>query len=202
MEEMQDRQLNEKESLVLIASMIRNTKRKMEEGSGTMFLIWGYMTIFVTLLVWGTVLYTKSYYWQWLWLLLPAGAGTISILYNRRRKKTPYVTTYIDKVIGYIWSVLGITGFLLSMVSIIYYFPILFIIVLMMGIGTTLTGLVIEFRPLVISGALGMTLSIVLLLLDYMNLRILSFPAFAAIFFLMMVIPGHYLNYKVRSKNV
>ncbi|MCD8044127.1 MAG: hypothetical protein LUH10_13830 [Tannerellaceae bacterium] len=199
---MQDRQLNEKESLELIANMIRNTKRKMKEGSGTMFLIWGYMTIFVTLLVWGTVLYTKSYYWQWLWLLLPVGAGIISILYNRKRKKTPFVTTYVDKVIGYIWAVIGITGFLLSMVSVIYYFPILFIIVLMMGIGTTLTGLVIEFRPLAISGILGMALSIVLLLLDYMNLRILSFPAFAAIFFLMMVIPGHYLNYKARSKDV
>jgi hypothetical protein len=70
METKQDRQLNEKESLELIARMIQNTKQKMEEGSGTMFLIWGYITVIVTLLVWGIVFYTQNYYWQFLWFLL------------------------------------------------------------------------------------------------------------------------------------
>ena len=49
---MNDRVLNEKESLELIAQMIQNTKSRMTRNSGAPFLIWGYTTIIVSLLVW------------------------------------------------------------------------------------------------------------------------------------------------------
>ena len=48
---MNDRVLNEKESLELIAQMIQNTKSRMTRNSGAPFLIWGYTTIIVSLLV-------------------------------------------------------------------------------------------------------------------------------------------------------
>ena len=48
---MNDRVLNEKESLELIAQMIQNTKSRMTLNSGAPFLIWGYTTIIVSLLV-------------------------------------------------------------------------------------------------------------------------------------------------------
>lgn len=38
---MEDRKLNEKESLELITQMIRNTRRNLDAGSGNMFLLWG-----------------------------------------------------------------------------------------------------------------------------------------------------------------
>ena len=38
---MNDRVLNEKESLELIAQMIQNTKSRMTRNSGAPFLIWG-----------------------------------------------------------------------------------------------------------------------------------------------------------------
>lgn len=199
MEEMQDRQLNEKESLELISRMIRNTQERMEEGSGTMFLIWGYTTVIVTMAVWVMIMRTGDYVWQWLWFLLPVCAGIMTMIHYKKQGKKPHVSTYVDKVINYIWVVLGITGFLLSVISIVHRLPILFFIVLIMGIGTTLTGLVINFRPLVIAGVLGMILSTVLILrMPYtMMLQI-----FSLIFLIMMVIPGHYLNYKSRKRNV
>ncbi len=199
METKQDRQLNEKESLELIARMIQNTKQKMEEGSGTMFLIWGYITVIVTLLVWGIVFYTQNYYWQFLWFLLPISGSIATLIYKKQEDKKPRVTTYIDRIIGYVWAVSGITGFLLSMVSIfVYTIPILFIIILIMGIGTTLTGLIINFRPLVISGAIGLFCSV---FLPFLNWE-LQLPLFSLIFIFMMIIPGHYLNYKARKAHV
>lgn len=202
MEEMQDRQLNEKESLELISRMIRNTQRRMEEGSGTMFLIWGYTTMFVTLMLWALLTKTGNYLWQWTWFLLPIVGGLMTLIYVRKERKKPRITTYVDTVIGYVWTVLGVTGFLLSVVSIIYripIIPILFIVVLLMGIGTTLTGLVVKFRPLTIAGVLGMLLSTLFLLrLTYL----MQLPLFALVFLVMMVIPGHYLNYKASKRNV
>ena len=61
---MNDRVLNEKESLELIAQMIQNTKSRMTRNSGAPFLIWGYTTIIVSLLVWFLLKETGNYHWQ------------------------------------------------------------------------------------------------------------------------------------------
>lgn len=198
MKEMEDKQLNEKESLELITRMIHNTKKRIEEGSGTVFLIWGYSTVIVTMLVWALVLYTQDYRYQWVWFLLPISGTTLTTLYKKKEARKPRVKTYIDRIINQVWLVLGISGFLLSMISIVRYFPILFIIVLIMGIGTTLTGLITKFRPLVISGVIGMLASVGLSFLSWKY----QLPVFSLIFIFMMIIPGHYLNYKARRRNV
>ena len=46
---MEERKLNEKESLELIAQMIQNTKNRMETNCGMPFLLWGYTTVFTSL---------------------------------------------------------------------------------------------------------------------------------------------------------
>ena len=55
---MEERKLNEKESLELIAQMIQNTKNRLETNCGMPFLFWGYTTLFVSLLVWFLVVTT------------------------------------------------------------------------------------------------------------------------------------------------
>lgn len=52
---MEDRKLNEKESLELITQMIRNTRWNLDAGSGNMFLLWGYVCVLLTLVVWAGV---------------------------------------------------------------------------------------------------------------------------------------------------
>lgn len=49
---MDNKKLNEQESLELITQMIQNTKFKMVKNAGTPFLVWGYMTVVTSLLVW------------------------------------------------------------------------------------------------------------------------------------------------------
>ena len=48
---MEERKLNEKESLELITRMIRNTKHNLEIGDGNIFLFWGYLTVTSTAIV-------------------------------------------------------------------------------------------------------------------------------------------------------
>ena len=69
---MDNKKLNEQESLELITQMIQNTKFKMVKNAGTPFLVWGYMTVVTSLLVWYLLKETGNYYWQFLWLLMPA----------------------------------------------------------------------------------------------------------------------------------
>ena len=109
---MEERKLNEKESLELIAQMIQNTKNRMETNCGMPFLLWGYTTVFTSLLVWLLVTYTQNNNWQYLWFMLPIIGGTGT--YLSARNQQPTVKSHLDKVISYIWLVFGTAGFLIS----------------------------------------------------------------------------------------
>lgn len=56
---MEDKQLNAAESIALISRMIDNTRNRMVRNSGRPFLVWGYVTVFTTLLVMGAVYYFR-----------------------------------------------------------------------------------------------------------------------------------------------
>ena len=186
---MEDKQLNEKESLELIARMIQNTQQKFEKGNGVTFLIWGYTTIVVSLLVWYLLTTTGDYRMHYLWFLIPIIGTPITWLFYRKQEKG--VKTYIDKIVSYVWIVLGFTGFLVSLTAMFYWkIPILFVIILLMGSGTALTGLIIKFKPIAIAGFIGLLLSLCCLFANGID----SILVFAAVFLVMMVIPGHILN--------
>ena len=195
---MEERQLNEKESLELITQMIRNTHRKLEKGNGVPFLIWGYTTVIVALAVWYLLTTTGNYQWNWLWLAIPVIGAPIMFL--TIKKQSAYPKTYIDKIMSYVWIVIGISAFFPSVAaSFMENFPVLFLVVLLISIGTAITGLIIKFTPLTVAGFIGMCLSILCLILDNTPESIL---VFAALFLIIQVIPGHILNYKNRKNHV
>ena len=48
---MEDKILNEKESLELISNMIQNSQQKIKSGNGITFLVFGYTTLAISILV-------------------------------------------------------------------------------------------------------------------------------------------------------
>ncbi|OJV90962.1 MAG: hypothetical protein BGO34_21970 [Bacteroidia bacterium 44-10] len=191
---MEERQLNEKESLELIARMIQNTQQKLEKGNGMPFLVWGYTTIVVSLLVWYFLSRTGDYRMHYLWFLIPLVAGPVMFFLIRKYEKG--VKTYIDRVVGYVWVVMGVSGFIMSVTAMFFWnLPILFIIILLMGSGTAITGLVIRFTPIAIAGFVGIVLSLACLFTQGVD----QILVFAAVFLMMMVIPGHILYAKGRK---
>lgn len=70
--------------------------------------------------------------------------------------------------------------------------PILFIILLIMGMGTTVTGLIIRFTPTAVGGVAAIILAPFTLIAGNMWQPLL----FIAGFVVMMIVPGHILNYK------
>ncbi|HHT23301.1 MAG TPA: hypothetical protein GXZ87_08340 [Bacteroidales bacterium] len=192
---MEEKKLSEKESLELIAQMIRNTQQKLERGNGIPFLIWGYTTVAVSVLVWYLFSSTGNPYWNFLWFLIPV-IGFPTMMWNIRKQEKG-IKTYIDKVISYVWIAFGVAGIVVSTSAMfIWTLPILFIVVLLMSVGTAITGLVIQFKPIIFSGFAGMLLSYLCLLVKGYEVILV----FALIFLVMMVIPGHILNWKGRKK--
>jgi len=193
---MEEKTLTEKESLELISQMILNTKQKLRSGSGKPFLIWGYTTFMVSLLIYYLINKTEDYHYHWLWFLIPI-IGFVGN-YLSRKKRQKHSKNYIDRVISYVWIVIGISGFLISFATIFVRMPALSMEVLLMGIGTTLTGLILKFKPIIISGFFAIASCYIFFFIKGSEEIII----FGFIFLIMMVIPGHILNYQQRRRHV
>lgn len=195
---MEDKKLKEQDSLELIAQMIRDSRRSVEYKAGTFSLIWGYVTVAVSLLVYGGWMLTQSHAMQWCWFLIPIVGSIATWLFNRNQLSLK--KTYLDKVIGQIWMVLGLVGWGLAVVCVLLpgSFSILFLISLLMGMGMTMTGCVASYKVYIGFGVAGILLSFLCLLVKGPEQVLL----FAGIFIIIMIIPGHLLNSELRKEQV
>lgn len=189
----EDRKLDAAASLALISRMIENTRNRMVRNAGRPFLIWGYSTVAVTIAVWIAVWQTQDPGWNILWAALPVLGGLLMWL-TRQKSDEGRVYTFVDRVIGHIWLVTGLSAWFVSALTLFSAtrMPILFIILLMMGIGTTTTCRIIRFTPGVVGGFIGIVLAPVTLAVTGGWVPALFIAGFVA----MMVVPGHILNYK------
>lgn len=179
------------QNLSLIFRMIDETRERVIHRMGTPFLVMGYTTVLSSLAVWYAFLRTGDYRWQLLWLAIPV-AGLL-YWWCDRRKGERRVKSYVDRIVGYIWITFGIVGFLQSMLAIATRLPILYLMVLLMGLGTALTGLIVRFRAYTLAGLFSaIVLAPLCLLVEGMDAALV----FAAAFVVMMVIPGHLFNYQ------
>lgn len=84
-----------------------------------------------------------------------------------------------------------IRGLFVSWVSIFFWnMSVLFVILLMMGMGTALTGLIIKMKVVTVCGVVGALASVGCIYVHGFD----QILVFASAFVFMMVIPGHYLN--------
>ena len=109
---MEDKILNEKESLELISQMIQNTQRKLRSGNGLTFLIFGYTTIAISIIVYFLLKSTQNNWYNLVWLGIPI-IGFI-LLYFFRRNDTKFSKTYVDRIIGNVWTIIGLAGIFIT----------------------------------------------------------------------------------------
>lgn len=190
---MEDRKLEAAESLALIGRMIENTRNRMVRNAGRPLLAWGYATILTTLAVWGALLHFQDPRWNYLWLLLPL-LGWLLMRLSREKKPEGEARTFVDRVIGDLWTVMGLSAGFVSILELFtpMHLPILFLILLIMGMGTTVTGLIIRFTPAIVGGIAAIILAPCTLIAGTMWQPLLFIAGFAT----MMIAPGHILNYK------
>lgn len=206
---MEERTINEKESLELISQMIKQTKEKLNVGSGNLFLVWGYVCIFVGLAVYGSVYYTHDFRFYLIYFLIPLlGFGTQWLVLNRTQKHIGYVSNYTSKMVDNVWSVTGYV-FLMALAICLYFSIVLhasvwivfFILGLLLpGISCMVSGYVIKEKCLVWGGMLGVGFGVSMMSssIFYQALNNIWNLIFSLCYLVMMVIPGHYLNHKAK----
>lgn len=191
---MDEKGLTGKESLELITRMIQETQNNVARYAAYPLLIWGYLTVVISIVVWAVIREYQYGEINYLWWLLPLVAFPLTIYFSRKGGKRG-VVTYMDRITSQVWWLFGSIGFLLSIFAFFRPVDIYFLIPLLMGMGVTLSGCVVKYRPMIVAGCVGIALSFSLLFIRDVD-RLLIF---AAIFVVMMIVPGHLLNHKMKQ---
>ncbi len=207
---MENNNLTEAQSLELITSMINDTRNRLARNSGTPFLIWGYTTVAIALLNCVTTYLQLSHYWNFSWFAIPFIGWIGMMLFYKKDKGAQNI---IDRIISIIWCVLSVAYLWIFIGSTVYRAPILYYTILLMGVGTLITGLVLRHRTTQCCGIGAMICSLAYPFSIYLihksdiatitmlrSWAWIEIAYFAAIFFVMMVIPGHILNHKYNRK--
>ncbi len=208
---MEEKKINEKESLEIITEMINRTKGRLRIGDGNLLLLWGYTALAVTALTATVLLITRHQASNWLWFLIWIIGGTAGAHVDRRRNGKQQVSTYTDSVTRGLWSLVGFCAILLTAICLVLmllagkdcWTAMLVFGLLIVGIAVTIQGVVIKEKCLVAGGAVGVVAGSVVLCCAIGGIALAAcwtFPLIAATFLLMLIVPGHILNHKARRQ--
>lgn len=211
---MEEKKLDAQESIELITRMIRNTRRRLERHSGRPYLVWGYTTVVISLLNYVLKVAGADPAWSLTWFLIPVLGFVLMRLFPERKSTEP--RTEIDRIVNSLWLVCTLSLIPIFILCLFHgwsYRPSLFaLITLVMSIGSTATGLIVRSRIYTTAGILGMVGTAAIALWDYylkqlpdpqlIDSRMLNneILIFAVVFLVMMVIPGHIINYRTRHE--
>ena len=119
---MEKNKLSEKESLELITQMIQESRERIDRHAAYPLLIWGYMTLLLSLVMWYVI--ERYAYWtiQFIWFLLPLICYPPTLYFSRKDRSEGGARNYMERITGQIWTVFGVVALLLSLFS---YYPAL-----------------------------------------------------------------------------
>ncbi|MEO9020814.1 MAG: hypothetical protein ABI237_08895 [Ginsengibacter sp.] len=188
--ETEEVKMSEKESIELIASMINQAKNRVGE-TGKLYILWGWLILICCIIQFIGLhffQYEKSYYvWFLTWLLL-----IYQIFFLSKERKNRKVRTYTGEINGFVWLVFFICMMLVTFIgSYLKKYEMIYPVLLVLyGMPTFLSGIILKFKPLIIGGICCWALSTFSVFIsgDY-QLLLVSAAVIAA-----WIIPGHILQ--------
>ncbi len=190
---MQQEKFSPEQSLQLIQTMISKTKQDMSDNS-IYFLVWGWITFIgcTGQFVLKHIMQYEKHYQVW-WLVVIA--VVFSIYQGIKDGNTQKAKTYVGDSIRYLWMGMGISYFVLSMIlSKIGWDSAVFpFFIMLYGLGTFISGNILQFKPLIIGGIIAWALAIGAVYVTYDYQMLFG----AAAILISYIIPA----YLLRSRN-
>lgn len=206
---MEDRKLTEKESLEVITSMIARTKARYL-GSGNILLMWGYLAVFSSILVWILLAATQQNVWNWLWFAIPVIGMPLTSIMERREKRTDCAVTYSDKITSHLWSIFGVSEIVLTFICLGFsliggikcWTAMIVYTVIAAPFAEIAQGLIVKEKSLTWGGIVGLAIGMVLVCCVTGKIPFLAnwfMPLFILFWVVMMIVPGHIINHKAKK---
>jgi hypothetical protein len=143
--------LDPKQSLELITSMINQAKGNMQNGS-FYFLLWGWVITLCNLGMYYLFKYTEYKQYAPLVWTLSIPAWIITIIYANRQEKKAGMLTHLDRISMWLWIGMAITILPAWIFGAQTNWMVNAIILMPVGMATFLSGIIIRFRPLILGG--------------------------------------------------
>lgn len=207
---MEDKKITEIESIEIISTMINRTRERYL-GSGNIMLMWGYLVVIATVLVWVMLDTTHNGDWNWLWFAIPVVGGIATPIMARKEKEQKRVTTYSDMITSKLWTIFGLSEGVLILMCLVAqlgfgvncWIAMMVYSFIVAAFAEIVEGIIIREKSLVVGGSLGLLLGMVMLCCSLAGVPMYAnifLPMFMLGFVCMMIIPGHVINYKARRK--
>jgi hypothetical protein len=190
--EAMENELSPVESLKIISEVIGKTKENIRLHSFP-FLLWGWLIAIASLLFFFLRSYThfKAYF-------LPFPILVISgiVLTVKYYRKFAAYETYLGFYLKKLWLVLGVSFILVVFINVTHGALPFTYTILIAGIGTLVSGLVLRFTPLVIGGVIFLLFSVATTFVSDSYSPLLSGLAVIAGY----LVPGYLLKYSKPSE--
>lgn len=183
-----------KESLEIIGKMMNDTRKNVMQGSRIPLLVWGWTSSAVSVLVYAGLKLTGDFQWNFAWfLILVAGLPLVMLL----KPKTPITPTAISTSLVVIWKMLAVVIAAFSILSFFVYFPVLAVILLLLAIGSFITGELIRYPFLKYSSFPGFIIAATLWRMNNLEQILI----FALAMLIMMVFPAYKMSFDLSKEN-
>lgn len=179
------------QSLELIRDMINKTKSNLGENR-FYFLLWGW-TSFVAIIGQFILKVLMEYEKHYLVWLLTIPAVIMTVFYSARKHNTPPVKTYVGESMSYLWTGIGISFFILGLIftnSDAGWNNAWPLYILFYGLGTYVSGRILQFNPLIVGGIFNWVLAIISIFVHFDYQLLIAAGAIMTSY----IIPGHLLR--------
>lgn len=208
---MEDRKLTPQESMELIASMIQNTKRRVAPHDLRISVMWAVLTIVTAAVAWVLIYTTQNPWFNFVWFAIPVIGIPANILLASKRKERSSTKTYLDKVSGGLWKIVGYIaigltigcfiaqqfGYPQAWLAMFYY---AFIIV---GFGATVSGLLLRENSYVFGGLFSIFAGFAVIICSLCQVPLFYswvVPLYILCFLLMFIVPAFIISRKNKSQ--
>ncbi|MFL5810823.1 MAG: hypothetical protein ACJ749_14980 [Flavisolibacter sp.] len=179
------------QSLQLIQSMISRTKTNIS-GNRFNFLLWGWYTFIamISQFVLKVIVHYEHHYFVWLGTI---PLTIITIVHAVKRQRSEPAKTYIGESMKFLWTGIGVCFFILGFVisaakeGWMYSYPFF---IMLYGLGTFVSGRLLNFSPLIIGGIFNWILACVSAFVSFDYQLLCAATAILTSY----IIPGHLLK--------
>jgi hypothetical protein len=183
-----------RQSLELIESMINKTKANISENR-FYFLLWGWIafTGIMGQFILKVLLQYKHHYV--VWFIVFVGVA-ITLIHSNKKGRQKRVRTYLGENMGNLWTGMGVSffvlGFIISNLGVqgtgwLISYPFY---ILLYGLGTFVSGRMLQFKPLVVGGIINWVLACVSVFFSFDYQMLFAAAAIVASY----LVPGYLLK--------
>ncbi|MDP4273972.1 MAG: hypothetical protein Q8907_06810 [Bacteroidota bacterium] len=204
---MEEKSINEKESLELISRMIATSKNNLRIGQGNVLMYFGYFTATLSIVIGVLIGITRNPGWSWCWALM----FVFWFFMERLKKNRPAtVVTYTDRVISQVWRIIGIMFVITFIVLTVSAFslhnygimnPMMPLSLVYVCLGVSIVGAVVREPYVTYIPIIGILFALAMMVSIYLNgmMYFGNIFGFGLSFIVIMAIPGHILNCKAKK---